>query len=246
MVGGLVVLLVVIALADRAGRSPASPGAAPSGSSGSTGASAGSGGGTGASSPPVTTPYSGLAAASNSADGIPIGYPHPEAGAEAAAANYVVAYGSAAMVQPDARHKLVAAIADPAITSMLQSELDSTFTAADSSLGLSADGQPPTGLSFVARSVPVGVSVTSDSGDLATVAVWAVTFSGLAGTTSTHPVTENWTTITVTLHWTDGDWKWKSFTSADGPTPVGGQQTPSSSQALQQAVGQFGGLSYAR
>lgn len=195
---------------------------------------------------PVTSQFDGSGLPGNTADGVPIGYPHTARGAESAAANYVVAYSSSTMVNSAARHRLIDAIADPAIASDLQSQLDTAYSQVNSSLGLSADGVPPSGQTFVQRSAPVGVTLVKSSGENATVSVWTVTLSGLAGQGSTHPVVENWSTITVTLRWTGGDWKWVSFASVDGPVPTSGQQVVSGGQDLQKAVNQFGGLRYAR
>jgi hypothetical protein len=195
---------------------------------------------------PVTSQFDSSGLPGNTADGVPIGYPHTARGAESAAANYVVAYSSSAMINPTERHKLIDAIADPAIASDLQTQLDTAYTQVDNSLGLSADGVPPSGQTFVQRSAPVGVTLVKSSSNDATVSVWTVTLSGLAGQGSTHPVVENWSTITVTLRWIGGDWKWVSFASTDGPVPTSGQQVVSGGQDLQKAVNQFGGLRYAR
>ncbi len=246
LVGALVALVAVIAIVNRStnhGSSPQSDGqasASDGSNSGSPASSAGSG-----SNAPVTVPQ-GAGLPSNSADGVPIGYPHTKQGAESAAANYVVAYSSSRMATPSARHQLIDAIADPAISSALQSQLDTAYQAEGASFGLSSDGVPPAGQTFVQRAAPVGVTLVNSNGDGATVKVWAVVILGLAGPNSTHPVVEDWTTFTITLHWTKGDWKWVSFTSADGPTPAGGEQIASGSQDLQNAINQFGGLRYAR
>jgi hypothetical protein len=246
LIGAIVALFVAIALVNRsAHHSSGTAGAAQTGSSATAGAGSNTSG-AGAVTAPSTAPIQGSGLPNGTADSIPIGYQHTSQGAQSAAANYVAAYGSATMVHASSRHKLVSAIADPAIASSLQSQLDATFTAANSSFGLSADGTAPAGQTFVARAAPIGVTLVNDTGNSATVAVWTVSLSGLAGPGSTHPVTEVWSTITVTLHWTQGDWKWVSFTSSDGPVPTSGQQIPSSAQVLQNAANQFGGLRYAR
>jgi hypothetical protein len=193
----------------------------------------------------VTAPYT-AGQASGSADGVPVGYPHSVSGAEAAAANYVVAFYSTDMVYPSVRARLVNAIADPAIASELQGQFDATYTNIDMNNGLTSQGVAPAGQTFVLRTAPMGVSLVSDSGDTATVSVWIVSLVGLAGTGSQHAVEENWATITTTLTWTDGDWKWYSVVVADGPAPLGGLQTPAPGQTLQAAVNKFGGLKYAR
>jgi hypothetical protein len=239
IVGGVVVaLFAIIALVNQGGKSgapntvaataPASTAAAPTGSAA-----------------PLTTAYD-AGQATGTADGVPVGYPHSGSGAQAAAANYVVAFNSADMVRSSVRARLVNAIADPAIASSLQGQFDAAYAQIDSTYGLTASGQAPAGQTFVERAAPVGVSLVSDSGNTATVSVWVVTLAGVAGTNSQHAVSEDWATVTVTLNWTHGDWKWFSFQSADGPAPLGGLQTPAAGSTLQAAVSKFGGLRYGR
>ncbi|HEX4790825.1 MAG TPA: hypothetical protein VH372_20355 [Actinospica sp.] len=197
------------------------------------------------STAPVTTNFkSGQAA--GSADGVPVGYAHSASGAEAAAANYVVAFNSADMVFSSTRIRLVNAIADPAIGAALEGQFDAAYAQIDTTYGLTQAGRAPTGQTFVERAAPIGVSLVSDTGNTATVSVWAVTLAGLAGANSQHAVSEDWTTVTVTLNWTHGDWKWFSFQSTDGPAPLGGLQTPAAGSTLQAAVNKYGGLHYGK
>ena len=251
LLGALIALVVAVAIVNgNTHHSSANANANDSQSGGQpstpTGAGSASTGAAADASGPATAPIQGSGLPSNTADSIPIGYQHNSKGAESAAANYVVAYESSSMVGSTARHKLIADIADPTIASSLQSQLDAAYGQVDSAYGLSSDGVPPAGQTFVSRGAPMGVSLANYDGGSATVSVWMVAITGLAGTGSTHPVTESWTTVTVTLHWTQGDWKWVSFTSSDGPVPTTGSQVGSSGQALQNAVNQFGGLRYAR
>jgi hypothetical protein len=233
LIGVLAALFLVIALVNR--NTHHSPAAQASGQPSAP---------TSSSTESLTTPQ-GAGLPTNSADQVPIGYPHTSAGAESAAANYVVAYTTSSMVGSNARHHLIDVIADPAIATSLQEQLDTAYRQANSGYGLSDDGAPPSGQTFVQRSAPMGVALVSYGGDNAVVSVWAVTIAGLAGQGSTHPVAEGWSTVKVVLHWTQGDWKWVSFDSTDGPVPTSGQQLTSSGQALQNAVDQFGGLRYA-
>jgi len=234
--GLVIVLFTVIALVNNGDK----------GSSGTPAASAGTPApSASASSTSVTTQYS-AGQATGSADGVPVGYAHSSNGAEAAAANYVVAFNSADMVRSAARDRLLNAIADPAIASSLQSQFDAAYSQIDTSYGLTTAGAPPAGQTFVERAAPIGVSLVDDNGNSATVSVWVVTLAGLAGTNSQHAVTEDWATVTVTLNWTHGDWKWFSFQSADGPAPLGGMQTPAAGSTLQAAVTKYGGLQYGR
>lgn len=168
--------------------------------------------------------------------GVPVGYPHSTAGAEAAAANYVAAYGSEAMFSPTARAEIVKAIVARSDQKELTGALEESFGLAGQAYGLDSSGLPAKGLDLVARTVPVGVTVQSYSSTQAVVDVWAVTIIGLVGEGSTRPISEAWNTATVTLRWADGDWKWVSVTQRDGPTPVSGLQPPSSAGQLAEAL----------
>lgn len=237
--GLVLALFAVIALVNHGGKSTAGNAAATQ-----TGTPAVSSAPTGTTGP-VTAPYT-AGQASDSADGVPVGYPHTTAGAEAAAANYVVAFNSADMAHASDRDRLVNAIADPAIASTLQGQFDAAYTQIDTTYGLTSAGNAPAGQTFVERAAPIGVTQVSYNGQSATVSVWVVTLAGLAGTNSQHAVSEDWATVTVTLSWTHGDWKWFSFQSAEGPAPLGGLQTPAPGSTLQAAVTKYGGLRYGK
>jgi len=211
--------------------------------------------GTAAPSDAATEPGGGTARADDAtagstggriAAGVPVGYPHSQPGAEAAAANYVSAYGSEAMFSPTARAEIVKAIVARADQKKLTGALDQSFGLAGQAYGLDAAGLPAKGLDLVARTVPVGVTVKSYSSTQAVVDVWAVSIIGLAGETSTRPISEAWNTATVTLRWADGDWKWASVTQRDGPTPVSGLQPPSSAGQLAEALLRFQELRHGR
>ncbi|MFJ7279682.1 hypothetical protein [Kitasatospora sp. NPDC098663] len=180
-------------------------------------------------------------------NGIGSGYPHTDQGAQSAAANYAVAIGSADMFRADSRHTIVATIADPGAVSALQSRLDQGFggdTAAR--YGLDAQGHAPKGLTFVSRTVPVGAKSTGYSDGDAKVEVWCTGLTGLAGERSVQPVTTNWFTLTLSLHWTGSDWKLTDFTSKQGPAPMPGDQQAATADEITGAVQQFGGFRYAR
>lgn len=176
--------------------------------------------------------------------GAMVGYADTKEGAESAAANYVSAYESQAMLTPASRHKLIHSIADPAIESSLQAQLDQAYTTVCTGLGLDKNCTPVTGQTAVARTFSLGVHTDSYSKTKATVEVWNDNIIGTVGDKSSQPVAENWTTTTVVLTWVNGDWKWNSFTAVDGPTPVSTQRA-STSTDLQKAIQQFSGLRYA-
>ncbi|MEU9077786.1 hypothetical protein [Kitasatospora sp. NPDC048538] len=181
------------------------------------------------------------------ANGIGSGYPHTDAGAQSAAANYAVAVGSADMFRTDSRHTIIATIADPGAAPALQTRLDQGFggdTAAR--YGLDAQGRAPKGLTFVSRTVPVGTKSTGYNDGDAKVEVWCTGLTGLAGEHSVQPVTTNWFTLTLSLHWTGSDWKLTDFTSKQGPAPMPGDQQAATAEEITGAVQQFGGFRYAR
>src|SRR5882757_1039623 len=168
LLSALVALVAAVTIVNRSTHH-SSTGAPAAGQQAASGSAAS--GPAASSTGPVTTPAVGNGLPTNTADKVPVGYPHTSAGAESAAANYVVAYTSSSMVRSDARHRLIAAIADPAIASSLQSQLNSTYQQANSSYGLSAGGTPPAGQTFVQRSAPVGVTLVNQSGNGATVSI---------------------------------------------------------------------------
>lgn len=195
--------------------------------------------------PPVGAAGPAAAAGPHVVTGVPVGYPDTQAGAQAAAANYVVAFASAPMFAAATRHRIIAAVADPTVVQALQQQYDAAFAATTSRFGLDPNGQPPAGQQFVARALPVGVHTDAYTSGAARVSVWSDGLVGLAGTGSTLPVSEAWSTTVVSLRWEAGDWKWVTASQSDGPTPVAGLQSPSSAAAIANATSTFAGLRYA-
>jgi hypothetical protein len=180
------------------------------------------------------------------AAGIPVGYPRTREGAQSAAVNYAVAYGSADMFVPERRRQIVAAIVERPRRVDLLRQLDEAFTAVGRGYKLDKSGRPPGGLTFVSRTAPVGVRLVEYGGGEATVEVWTTGIVGLAGPGSPTPVTEAWSTATVRLRWSDNDWKWVSFTQRDGPVPVSGMQAASTADEVAAGVQGFAELQYVR
>ncbi|MEU1289897.1 hypothetical protein [Kitasatospora sp. NPDC005856] len=229
-------LVVAIAIANRV-----TPGTG-SGNDGSSADRAGAAAGSGAGPAP-----SGDQPVDTTVNGIPTGYPHTEPGAQSAATNYAVAIGSADMFRTDSRHGIIATIADPGALAGLQSRLDQGFGGDTATrYGLDAQGRAPKGLTFVSRTVPVGTKSTGYSEGDAKVEVWCTGLTGLAGERSVQPVTTNWFTLTLSLHWTGSDWKLTDFTSRQGPAPVPADQQAATADEITGAVQQFGGFRFAR
>ncbi|MER6099358.1 hypothetical protein ABT154_26610 [Streptomyces sp. NPDC001728] len=232
VVGVVVVLVAAIAFANRGGGDPADA-AGPSGTT------------HGKAAPTAAT---GVRPVTGKNGRIPTGYPHDDQGAQSAATNYAVALGSAEMFTTVGRNEIVQAVYAPATIAARQGELDKVYTDKGflGRVGLQEDGTAPAGLTFISRVIPVGSKVESYADDKATVSIWFSSLFGLAGEGSQNPVTESWYTTSYELRWGDGDWKVTGFSQKDGPVPVGRDQRASTAQEMSDAVGQFGGFTYAR
>ncbi|GGV84644.1 hypothetical protein GCM10010294_62980 [Streptomyces griseoloalbus] len=229
VVGVVVLLIAAIAFANRGGDDSAT--AETAGDSPRTAATAPSG------EKPVDT----------KSTGIPSGFAHDRQGAESAAANYAVALGSAEMFNKDRRDAILQSIIVPARVADFEATLDKAYTSEfNKNVGLNEDGTTPKGFAFVSRTSPIGTKVTESSADTATVEVWCSGLLGLAGESSTNPVTSSWFTITIQLEWTNDDWKIVTHSQKDGPAPVPGDARASSADEMAKAVQEYGGFTYAR
>ncbi|MER5865691.1 hypothetical protein [Kitasatospora sp. NPDC002040] len=230
----LVVALLVVAISIANRGKPDPVGSSPSADQAATPAAS-------ATAPTGQLP---VATASN---GIGVGHPHTDQGAQSAAANYAVALGSAEMFRPDARRTVLATVADSTSQAALAARLDAAFSKeALAKLGLDEKGKAPKGLTFVSRTVPVGTRTTSTADTATSVEVWCTGLLGLAGDSSIRPVTESWYTLTVTMRWTGADWKLTDFARRSGPAPLPGDQQAATAEEITGAVQDFGGFRYAR
>ncbi|MDT0399386.1 hypothetical protein [Streptomyces edwardsiae] len=232
VVGVVVILIAAIAFANRGGGDSA----------------ADDGGGGGGDAPKASsTAASGKKPVDGKAAGIPSGFAHDKQGAESAAANYAVALGSAEMFDKARRGVILRAIIVPSRVADFETTLDKAYTPEfNQKVGLNDDGSTPKGFTFVSRTSPVGTKVTTSSADAATVEVWCSGLLGMAGESSTNPVTSSWFTITIQLEWTDNDWKIVTHSQKDGPSPVPGDDRASSAEEMAKAVEEYGGFTYAR
>lgn len=134
-------------------------------------------------------------------DGVPAGYARDQAGASAAAVNFLqVCYtASVGGVSP----------ATIRSTSLATSATD----AARAMPGPTRALDPGTGQQLTPLSVTVG-ALDENS---ATITVWA---AAVYGARQPQPITVNqWATFTVRLEWEASDWKIADVTYTDGPTP---------------------------
>ncbi|WP_225824701.1 hypothetical protein [Streptomyces naphthomycinicus] len=232
VVGVVVLLIAAIAFANRGDHSASGDG--PSGKKADKPATS-------------ATTASGTRPVDTKSAGLPTGFAHTEQGAQSAASNYAVALGSTGMFNKDSRHSLLRLLYTAEAADRLQGPMDQAYSADFlAKMGLDAGGNPPKGNTFVSRVTPIGTTVQQYTTDSAKVAVWYVGLIGMAGSTSTDPVTSSWKTWTFDLRWSDGDWKIESQTQQNGPAPVPGDDKAATSGEISKAVEEYGGFTYAR
>ncbi|WP_330289206.1 hypothetical protein [Streptomyces sp. NBC_00576] len=245
MVTGVAVvalLIAAIAVANRGGDD------SPTSTSSST-AGSGSGGNSDSAGQPETAPTtaSGEQPVTKKAAGIPSGFAHNRQGVQSAAANYAVSLGSTGMFRKDSRNTILDTLFTAEAAAKLKAPLDKAYSASFlTRLGLDANGNAPAGSTFVSRVTPVGTKTVAYGDATATVDVWYVGLTGIAGETSTSPVTSSWKTWTYDMRWSGGDWKIVSYSEKDGPNPVPGDDRAAASDEISKAIDEYGGFTYAR
>ena len=172
--------------------------------------------------------------------GVPVGYAHNDAGAVAAATNYVTVLSSSIILDRDKRHAAIDVVAAPEARARLQRTFDRAVASLAKGLGVPAgavdDGK------VVMRAIPVGWRLEQYDARRARVAIWA---TGVAGTLAGVPVQEGWGTTTVSLRWVGGDWKQLDTRTTDGPTPIADPATPTAPSELVPTAQQFKEYTYA-
>ncbi|MFJ2949722.1 hypothetical protein ACIO8H_19145 [Streptomyces sp. NPDC087226] len=232
VVGVVVILIAAIAFANRGGGDSA----------------ADDGGGGGGDAPKASsTAASGKKPVDGKAAGIPSGFAHDKQGAESAAANYSVVLVSADILKPARRTEIVRQVFVTDQRARLEDRFNQAYSKEFlSNLGLDENGNASAGSPYISRTIPVGTKVTSYSDTAAAVEIWCTGVFGTAGEKTTNPVTNDWFTMSLQLHWVDGDWKIDSFSQKDGPAPVPGDDKASTAEEMAKAVQEYGGFTYAR
>ncbi|MGC4951314.1 hypothetical protein ACLQ2N_34730 [Streptomyces sp. DT224] len=178
---------------------------------------------------------------------IPSGFAHNQQGAESAAANYSVVLVSADILKPTQRGQIVRQVFVANRVGELESKFDQAYSKDFlDKVGLDENGDAADGMTYVSRTAPVGTRVTQFTDTSATVEVWCTGVFGTAGIGSTSPVSNDWFTMTLKLHWQNNDWKVDSFSQKDGPAPVNADRTASGADEIAKAVEEYGGFTYAR
>ena len=161
-------------------------------------------------------------------DGVGVGYARSREGAVAAATNYVKVLTSPLLFDPSRRRAAIRRLAAPDAVDRLQRAYDASTPRVAESLLLPAAGGTA-GIRVMLVAVPVSYRIEKYDQDGATVAIWQTT---IGGTNGGAPVLQAWGTTTVTLRWTEGDWRLLATTSAPGPVPLPDSALPTEVEQL--------------
>jgi hypothetical protein len=148
--------------------------------------------------------------------GVPVGYAHSQEGAVAAAATFTSVFGDKRLLDPDTAREALAVFMAP--------------TLAEAQLaGFPDGGDLVDDPGYAQRIQPLGYRVDAFTGDRAQVSVWLVVVGeGVAERTQVR-----WSTDTLTLEWSNGDWTVTGIHGTEGPTPsVAGDAAPAMNDFL--------------
>ncbi len=146
-------------------------------------------------------------------DGVPVGYPHTQDGAKAAAANYTVVSGSTAfLTNSERRHRAVAAMSARDAADATGKKAD--LAAAESVASLRGDNPEVSADQAISRTGVLSARVLGYDDQGAMIRLWTTTVRGSAAGHAT-PVA-GYRSVTVTLVWEANDWKLKDSSSTAG------------------------------
>ncbi len=145
--------------------------------------------------------------------GIPVGYPHTEAGAISACGNYVAAYSFAYNREPSRIHAVLTSISEKKVVNKLADriiEIDKVNTANYDSKSINDPR-----ISFNSRIL--GFKIQQNTPDITTVSIWSSTSFGAYENTNVSLLPQvRWGTDVCVVHWFDNDWKIAD--ANDGPS----------------------------
>ncbi|NJQ04045.1 hypothetical protein HCN56_00245 [Streptomyces lonarensis] len=148
-------------------------------------------------------------------NGVPVGHPRTEAGAKAAAANYVTTGGSTdVLTKKAARHRALSVMAADSAKETLTAKADrDAKSVADA---LQGDSRRPD--KAIARTAVLSTHVLGHDEDEAMMRLWT---TNVRGNLSGPPPTAAFESVTVTLVWESGDWKLHDMSRTTGlVTPI--------------------------
>lgn len=152
-------------------------------------------------------------------NGVPVGYAHTQAGAVAAATNYLVVIGGPLVTQPGKYLAAIDTMAAPEARKKQESDAEKTVTGTQNATGLAT--YVSQGRMIVSRVVPLAYHVDRGDNNSVLVSIWA---EGILAVDGVLPAKETWTTSRVTVEWTGGDWRLSDLggivAGSFGPVPV--------------------------
>ncbi len=177
--------------------------------------------------PPAASPSlpAQLAGASRMNGDVPVGYAQTRAGAVAAATNYSVVLAGPPVLEPARYRTAERVIASPSAQAQVRAEGERAITVVDGSTRAVTESQR--GVRVVVRYTPIAYRVTAYDPRRATVSIWGL---WLVGEQSLLGPTETWSTRTIVLEWTGGDWRLTESSTTPGPTPQPGRQPATTSE----------------
>jgi hypothetical protein len=152
-------------------------------------------------------------------NGVPIGYAHTQAGAVAAATNYLTVIDGSLITQPDKYRAAIDTLAAPEARAKQESDAEKRLTGVQNATGFATYANQ--GKTVVDRVVPLAYHVDSDDSGTVQVSIWAEGILAVDGVLS---LRETWSTSRVTVEWTGGDWKMSDLggpvADSFGPVPT--------------------------
>ncbi|WP_083391133.1 hypothetical protein [Parafrankia soli] len=144
--------------------------------------------------------------------GVPVGYPHTEAGAISACGNYFTAYNTPTNRTTDRIHEFFRSISIPTSADMLANGILEVDRANAAALGVPSIQDPS--VNFDAR--PIGYQVESSSESEVKILVWATISFGVYDSTDPNKQAQSrWGSDRCQLSWDQDDWK--LLNADDGP-----------------------------
>jgi hypothetical protein len=149
-------------------------------------------------------------------NGVPVGYAHTEAGAVAAATNFLMVVDGPLVTQPDKYRSAIDTLAAPEARAKQRADAEKVLNGLQYLLTYAEQGR-----TVVSRLAPLAYHVDRFGGNETQVSIWA---EGLVAVDGVISLREVWGTTTLTVRWIDGDWRVASIaapTAASyGPAPT--------------------------
>jgi hypothetical protein len=146
---------------------------------------------------------------------VPVGYARSRDGAVAAATDYAAVLAGPLILHPERYRAAERVIAAPAALGRVTAEGEQAIAA------VGAITRARNGAQVVVRYTPIAYRVVAYDASRATVGIWGL---WLIAESSLLAPTQTWSTRTLVLEWTGGDWRLAGAEARPGPVPQLGQQ----------------------